>query len=99
MARRTIGIVMNGVTGRVGHRQHLVRSLLAIREQGGLTLADGTTLWPEPVLVGRNPTKLAAPAKAHGLSDRTPDLAAPLARSGGGVDCDAQGPSLRRPAA
>lgn len=98
MARRTIGIVMNGVTGRMGHRQHLVRSLLAIREQGGLTLADGTTLWPEPVLVGRNPTKLAALAKAHGLSDWTTDLAAALARSDVEIYFDAQVTPLREPA-
>ncbi|MFD8791023.1 hypothetical protein ACFV1T_09585, partial [Streptomyces vinaceus] len=44
---------MNGVTGRMGYRQHLVRSLLALREQGGLDLGDGRVLWPEPVLVGR----------------------------------------------
>ena len=65
MARRSIGIVMNGVTGRMGYRQHLVRSILALREQGGLTLADGTVLWPEPVLVGRNADKLEALAERH----------------------------------
>ena len=42
MSRRTIGIAMNGVTGRMGYRQHLLRSMLAIREQGGVTLPDGT---------------------------------------------------------
>ncbi len=53
-ARTPVGIVMNGVTGRMGYRQHLVRSLLAIRDAGGVPLRDGTMLWPEPVLVGRN---------------------------------------------
>jgi hypothetical protein len=58
MGRTTIGIVLNGVTGRMGLRQHLVRSLLAIRAEGGLRLSDGSLLWPEPVLVGRSESKL-----------------------------------------
>lgn len=65
---------MNGVTGRMGYRQHLVRSILAIREQGGLRLADGTVVWPEPVLVGRNPAKLAEVAAQHGLLHWTTSL-------------------------
>jgi predicted dehydrogenase len=80
MSRRSIGIVLNGVTGRMGYRQHLVRSLLAIRADGGLPLPDGTVLWPEPVLVGRNESKLADIASRHGLSDWTTDLHAALAR-------------------
>ncbi|MEU0548299.1 Gfo/Idh/MocA family oxidoreductase [Micromonospora sp. NPDC005979] len=80
MTRRSIGIIVNGVTGRMGYRQHLVRSLLAIRESGGVTLADGTTIWPEPVLVGRNETKLRELAGRHGLTDWTTDLTAALAR-------------------
>ncbi|MEV4630769.1 Gfo/Idh/MocA family oxidoreductase [Micromonospora sp. NPDC049523] len=80
MARTTIGIVLNGVTGRMGYRQHLVRSLLAIREQGGLPLRDGTRLWPEPVLVGRSEAKLREIAERHGLTEWTTDLTAALAR-------------------
>ncbi|MBE1486850.1 Gfo/Idh/MocA family protein [Plantactinospora soyae] len=80
MARTTIGIVLNGVTGRMGYRQHLVRSLLAIREQGGLPLPDGRQLWPEPVLVGRSETKLREIAQRHGLTEWTTDLPAALAR-------------------
>jgi predicted dehydrogenase len=80
MSRRSIGIVLNGVTGRMGYRQHLVRSILAIREDGGLPLPDGTVLWPEPVLVGRNERKLAEIAERHGLTDWTTDLHAALAR-------------------
>ena len=80
MTRRSIGIVVNGVTGRMGYRQHLVRSLLAIREDGGLALPDGTVLWPEPVLVGRDERKLADIARRHGLEDWTTDLAGALAR-------------------
>ncbi|WP_422735052.1 Gfo/Idh/MocA family protein [Micromonospora sp. WMMD729] len=80
MTRRSIGIIVNGVTGRMGYRQHLVRSLLAIREAGGVTLADGTRIWPEPVLVGRNETKLRELAERHGLTDWTTDLTSALAR-------------------
>ena len=80
MTRRSIGIVVNGVTGRMGYRQHLVRSLLAIRDDGGLPLPDGTILWPEPVLVGRDERKLADIAQRHGLEDWTTDLPAALAR-------------------
>jgi predicted dehydrogenase len=74
MSRRTVGVAMNGVTGRMGYRQHLVRSILAIREQGGLTLPDGTVVWPEPVLVGRNADRLAALAERHGLTRWTTSL-------------------------
>ncbi|MGH3757849.1 Gfo/Idh/MocA family protein [Actinophytocola sp.] len=87
--RRSIGIVLNGVTGRMGYRQHLVRSLLAIRADGGLPLPDGTLLWPEPVLVGRNERKLADIAGRHGLSDWTTDLHTALARDDVSVYFDA----------
>jgi predicted dehydrogenase len=74
MKRRPVGIVMNGVTGRMGHRQHLVRSILAIREQGGIPAADDTVIWPEPILVGRDPAKLRALAADHGLERWTTSL-------------------------
>ncbi|MCZ7374685.1 Gfo/Idh/MocA family protein [Micromonospora sp. WMMC250] len=90
MTRRSIGIIVNGVTGRMGYRQHLVRSLLAIRESGGVTLADGTTVWPEPVLVGRNETKLREIAERHGLTDWTTDLTSALARDDLEIYFDAQ---------
>jgi len=90
MNRRPIGIVVNGVTGRMGYRQHLVRSLLAIREQGGLALRDGSRLWPEPILVGRSETKLAEIAARHGLTDWTTDLATALARDDVEIYFDAQ---------
>jgi predicted dehydrogenase len=80
MARRPIGIVLNGVTGRMGYQQHLVRSLLAIREQGGVPAADGDLIWPVLVLVGRSAERLADIAGRHGLSDYTTDLGAALAR-------------------
>ena len=74
MARKVIQVALNGVTGRMGYRQHLVRSLLAIREQGGITLDDGTVLYPEPVLVGRSEDRLRAIAERHGLPRWTTSL-------------------------
>ncbi|MFF5180082.1 Gfo/Idh/MocA family protein [Micromonospora sp. NPDC000316] len=90
MTRRSIGIIVNGVTGRMGYRQHLVRSLLAIRAAGGVPMADGTTIWPEPVLVGRNETKLRELAERHGLTDWTTDLTSALARDDVEIYFDAQ---------
>ncbi len=80
MASRPIGIIIEGATGRLGTTQHL-RSLMAIRSEGGLALADGDGLMPEPVLLGRNPAKLAGLAAAHGglkwSTDRDAALADP----------------------
>ncbi|MGI8332602.1 Gfo/Idh/MocA family protein [Actinomadura scrupuli] len=98
MARRSIGIVMNGVTGRMGYRQHLLRSILAIREQGGLPAADGTVLWPEPVLVGRSEARLRAIADRHGLTEWSTDLGEALARPGTEIYFDAQITGAREPA-
>ncbi|MER5558059.1 Gfo/Idh/MocA family oxidoreductase [Streptomyces sp. NPDC002506] len=96
--RRTVRIAMNGVTGRMGYRQHLVRSLLAIREQGGLDLGDGTTLWPEPVLVGRREHALKAMADQHGLTEWSTDLDAVLADPTVDIYFDAQVTSAREEA-
>ena len=74
MSRKVIRVAINGVTGRMGYRQHLVRSLLAIREQGGLRLEDGTSLYPEPILVGRSEERLRAVAERHGLERWTTSL-------------------------
>jgi predicted dehydrogenase len=95
MGRTTIGIVLNGVTGRMGYRQHLLRSVLAIRQDGGLPLRDGTVLWPEPLLVGRSETKLRDIAARHGLTEWTTDLPAALARPDMHVYFDAQVTSAR----
>jgi predicted dehydrogenase len=95
MARRTVGIVMNGVTGRMGYNQHLVRSILALREQGGLRLADGTLIWPEPVLVGRSAEKLKPIAERHQLANWTTDLDSALADPGNEIYFDAQLTQLR----
>ena len=74
MTRKVITVALNGVTGRMGYRQHLVRSLLAIREQGGVRLEDGSCLYPEPILVGRAEERLRAIAERHGLERWTTDL-------------------------
>ncbi|MFE9424816.1 Gfo/Idh/MocA family protein [Kitasatospora sp. NPDC006697] len=90
MSRKVIGIVMNGVTGRMGYRQHLVRSILAIREQGGLRLDDGELLWPEPILVGRSERKLKELAERHNLAHWTTSLDEALAHPLAEVYFDAQ---------
>ncbi|MEV0994955.1 Gfo/Idh/MocA family oxidoreductase [Nonomuraea sp. NPDC050202] len=95
MSVRTIGVVMNGVTGRMGYRQHLVRSVLAINEQGGVTLSDGSRVKLKPVLVGRNADKLADIAAKHEISDFTTDLDAALADDGNLIYFDAQVTSAR----
>lgn len=76
---KTIGIIMNGVSGRMGYRQHLVRSILAIREQGGVELSDGTRVQVEPILVGRSEQKLAELAEKHGIEHFTTNLDEALA--------------------
>ncbi|GGK77335.1 Gfo/Idh/MocA family protein [Mangrovihabitans endophyticus] len=96
--RVPIGVVMNGVTGRMGYRQHLVRSLLAIREAGGVPVADAQVLWPEPVLVGRSEAKLAQIADRHGLTEISTDLATALARPDVQIYFDAQVTSEREKA-
>jgi predicted dehydrogenase len=74
MRERRVGIIMNGVTGRMGLNQHLIRSILAIRKQGGVALSDGSVLVPDPILVGRNEDKLKTIADAHGVARWTTDL-------------------------
>ena len=90
MKTHRIGIIMNGVTGRMGTNQHYVRSILAIRRQGGIRLPDGSVILPEPVLVGRSEAKLAAlAAMGEGIRTST-DLDAELANPFNTVYFDAQ---------
>ncbi|GAA3538067.1 Gfo/Idh/MocA family oxidoreductase [Nonomuraea rosea] len=95
MSVRTIGVVMNGVTGRMGYRQHLVRSVLAINEQGGVPLSDGGRVKLRPVLVGRNADKLADIAAKHEISDFTTELDSALADDDNLIYFDAQVTSAR----
>src|SRR5271156_2044989 len=90
MKERRIGIIMNGVTGRMGPNQHLVRSILAIRKQGGVRLANGDTVMPDPILVGRSADKLKALGDAHGVSRFTTDLDAALADPFNAIYFDSQ---------
>ena len=60
-----LGIILNGVTGRMGTNQHLIRSILAIMQQGGVKVSDDLTLMPDPILTGRNEDKLRALAQKH----------------------------------
>jgi predicted dehydrogenase len=95
MAEQRLGIIMHGVTGRMGANQHLARSIAAIREQGGVRLADGTRVMPDPILVGRRPDALRALAQAHRLERTTTDLDAVLADKGYAVFFDAASTQLR----
>src|SRR5580698_11217214 len=90
MKQKKIGIIMNGVTGRMGTNQHLVRSIVAIRNEGGILLPDGTSLMPDPVLVGRNEDKLNLLANTHGITRWTTDLGTALADPQNTVYFDAQ---------
>ena len=79
MSTRRLGIIMNGVTGRMGTNQHLVRSVLAIRAQGGVQLANGDRVMPDPILIGRNADKLRALANQYGVERWLTDLDKALA--------------------
>ena len=94
MAVRTIKVIMNGVTGRMGYRQHLVRSILPIRDDGGVVVGDDR-VQVEPILVGRNDDKLAKLAELHEVADWTTDLDAVLADPEATIYFDAQVTSAR----
>jgi predicted dehydrogenase len=96
MAARTVRVIMNGVTGRMGYRQHLVRSILAIRDDGGILLPDGDLVTVEPILVGRNADKLAALAAEHGVADFTTSLDEALTDGSASIYFDAQVTSERK---
>jgi predicted dehydrogenase len=95
MAIRRLGIVMFGVTGRMGLNQHLVRSILAIREQGGVLLPNGDRVMPDPILVGRNADKIAALARQYGVERYTIDLDAALQNPDDEVFFDAATTQMR----
>jgi predicted dehydrogenase len=97
MSRKVVHVALNGVTGRMGYRQHLVRSLLSIREQGGVPLDDGTLVYPEPVLVGRSEQKLRAIAERHGLERWSTSLEEVLADPAVEIYFDTQVTSAREP--
>jgi predicted dehydrogenase len=92
---RKIGIIMNGVTGRMGANQHLGRSIAAIRKQGGIQLSDQSTALPDPVLLGRNESKLQARASQWGVSRWSTNLPECLADAQNLIYFDAQATPLR----
>jgi predicted dehydrogenase len=95
VATKTLGIIMNGVTGRMGLNQHLVRSILAIRDQGGVVLPNGDRVVPDPILVGRNAEKIAALATQYGVARTTTDLTAALKNPNDTVFFDAATTQMR----
>jgi predicted dehydrogenase len=86
---------MNGVTGRMGMNQHLIRSIKAIRDQGGVALASGDRVLPDPILIGRNAEKIAALAQAHCVARWGTDLAKALANRDDAVFFDAATTQMR----
>lgn len=74
MTIHQVGIIMNGVTGRMGTNQHLIRSIAAIIEQGGIRISPSEVIMPDPILVGRNENKLAALCERTGIQRRTTRL-------------------------
>jgi predicted dehydrogenase len=95
VSEKRIGIIMHGVTGRMGMNQHLIRSILEIRRQGGVALKDGTRVIPDPLLVGRNAAKVEALARQHGVARWTTDLDSALSAKQDQVFFDAASTQLR----
>ena len=95
MATQRLGIIMNGVTGRMGMNQHLIRSIKAIRDEGGVPLANGDRVLPDPILIGRNADKIAALARAHGVERWGTSIEAALANTDDTVFFDAATTQMR----
>jgi predicted dehydrogenase len=95
MSTQRLGIIMHGVTGRMGMKQHLIRSIVAIRNQGGVTLSNGTKIMPDPILIGRNAEKIEALAKANGITRFGTDLDKALANKDDTVFFDAGTTQMR----
>ena len=79
MTTQRLGVIMNGVTGRMGLNQHLIRSIVAIRDQGGVLLGNGDRVMPDPILVGRDADKIEQLAKRFNVARWTTDLDKALA--------------------
>lgn len=97
MAEVSIGVILNGVTGRMGTNQHLVRSILAIREQGGVITAEGDRIMPQPILVGRNADKLQRLSAAQAVDKWTTNLDMSLSDDRNHIYFDALTTHLRVP--
>ena len=95
MAITTVGIIMNGVTGRMGTNQHLLRSIKAIYEQGGVKVNDKDRIQVDPILVGRNEIKLQELCKRSGFTKYTTDLDSVLKNPSYSIYFDAQSTTRR----
>ena len=95
MAVQRLGIIMHGVTGRMGYNQHLVRSIAALRAAGGVALPNGDRVMPDPILVGRNADKIAEIARRHDVTRHTTDLNAALANPDDTIFFDAGSTQMR----
>lgn len=90
MKQHRVGIIMNGVTGRMGTNQHLLRSIAAIIKQGGISIGNGEVIMPDPILVGRDLAKLEKLAAVSGVDKISTDLDKVLADPEYAVYFDAQ---------
>ncbi len=90
-----VGVIMNGVTGRMGTNQHLLRSISAIIKQGGVRVGPKEVIMPDPILVGRNEEKLEKLTHISEAKKYTTDLAAVLKNPDYSIYFDAQGTLLR----
>jgi predicted dehydrogenase len=95
VATHRLGIIMHGVTGRMGLNQHLDRSIVAIRTAGGVALPNGDRVMPDPILVGRNAERVASLAKQYGIERHTTDLDAALKNPDDTVFFDAATTQMR----
>jgi len=89
MSEIRLGIMMHGVTGRMGLNQHLIRSIVAIRRQGGVLLLNGDRVMPDPILLGRNAAALEKLAREHGIARWGTDVENALADTADTVFFDA----------
>ena len=95
MTTSRLGIIMHGVTGRMGTNQHLIRSIVALRKEGGVRLSDGSRVMPDPILIGRDAAKIEALAKAHDIVRFGTNLDAALASREDSVFFDAGTTQMR----
>jgi predicted dehydrogenase len=95
MATQRLGLIMHGITGRMGYNQHLVRSICAIRDQGGVVLPNGDKVMPDPILIGRNAEKVEELAKRHGIARWGADLDKALANRDDTLFFDAGSTQMR----
>jgi predicted dehydrogenase len=95
MTTQRLGLIMHGVTGRMGMNQHLIRSIVALRKEGGVKLSNGTRVMPDPILIGRDGPKIEALARAHGIERFGTNLDAALANKDDAVFFDAGTTQMR----